>query len=92
MNDRNCGCPVGPEHITGATLRSIVPEDAVPGTMQKHSAGVCAKELRKTEGSGGPLDITCAGMAAWVSAEYGLPCKKVICQNDMADLGEEELQ
>lgn len=92
MTCPTCGRPMQAGHITGTNMLRIIPDTGVQKKTEKHASGFTIEEFRQTNLGGWPLDIPYAGMAPWVSARYCLPCRKVICQLDIAVLEKEECE
>ena len=88
MNCPYCSRPMMSGHITGKNILRIIPESGASKRTEHPIGKEALAEFQKTNLPGYPLDIPYAGMAPWVSAEYCLRCKKVVCILDIADPGE----
>lgn len=89
MNCPYCGRPMEPGNITGRSILRVVPETGTARKTERHTDKISRELYEDSSLPGWPLDIPYAGMAPWVSANYCLPCKKVICELDIADLQKE---
>ena len=83
-----CGRPMERGHITGRSILRVVPDSGTEKKTVRHE-DITQELYRETSLPGWPLDIPYAGLAPWIGANYCLPCRKVICELDIADLPKE---
>jgi len=89
MNCPYCGRPMEFGHITGRSILRVVPDNGTEKKTEKHTADITTELYQSSNLPGWPLDIPYAGMAPWIGVSYCLPCRKVICELDIADLQKE---